>query len=124
MSSITRDLFPYATIRQSGELVEMIFETSIALPDGSYSVKRNNIMYRARVTDLSSDQIQRLQEGGMTVHSGSCISIPYELPSAPDSIIYNTQTYKVMESTITEGVSIFLVDKQPVGFANVEQGAM
>lgn len=123
MSVVTRDLFPMAISRQSGQEVELIFEDSTPRLDGSFDVLTRAIPYMARVTDLNADQIQRLQEGGITLHQGACVSIPFEFTNEPDSVLYNGSTYKVMESTISEGCSIFLVDKAPIGFSNVEAQA-
>jgi len=123
MSVVTRDLFSFAVSRQSGQEVDLVFEDSIQRLDGSFDVIQRVVPYMARVVDLSADEIQRLQEGGITIHSGASISIPYELEQTPDRILYNGATYKVVQAVPAENCSIFVVDKGAIGFSNVEAQA-
>lgn len=123
MSVVTRDLFSFAVSRQSGQEVDLVFEDSIQRLDGSLDVVQRVVPYMARVTDLSPDQIQRLQEGGITIHSGASIAIPFEFEQSPDRALYNGGTYKIIESTISENCSVFVIDKGAIGFSNVEAQA-
>jgi hypothetical protein len=123
MGVLTRDLFSMAQSRTADTQVWIQSEVSDQLLDGSFNVTSTLVPYMARMADLQPDQIQRLQQGGITIHAGASVAIPYEFEAAPDSLIYSGKTYKIVESTISENCSVLVIDKAPIGFSNVEAQA-
>lgn len=118
MTYITRDLLSYGIGRNAGEPVILVTKSFSSIGDGSYTNVKTETEVLARVVDLQPNQIERLQQKGITVHQGVSISVVGELSKAPDKIIRaNGQTYKVIDFTISENASIFIADLPPLGEA-------
>lgn len=119
MSYITRDLLSHAVSRNAGEQVTLITNTTLSFDgDGSYTATENEKSVRARVVDLQPNQIQRLQDRGLTVHSGVSISVVGELTKAPDRVRRSDgREYKIIDFTISENASIMIGDLPALGEA-------
>lgn len=116
MSYLTRDLLPLALSRASGESVVLITKQVVAEGDGSYSVTPAETTALARVVALTSSEIQRLQDKGITVNQGFSISIPSELSKAPDQVVRaDGSVLKVVRYTIEEGASVMIADMPAYG---------
>lgn len=91
--------------------------------DGSYLLSESQVVEKAGVVDLSEDQINRLQNGGITVNEGIVVTLPKELVFIPDSIIYGEDRYKILKNVISEHVTILTCGRIALGSAVVEAGA-
>ena len=111
----TRNLLPYAITRASMDLVELVYSEKNFLDDGSFERIENpeSLEYSARVIDLQPLEIQRLQEGGITLNKGKNISIPFQLEQSPDFIKFKNEILRVIQFTPSEGSTVFLVDSLP-----------
>ena len=123
MSSVTRGLACFAASRVAGYLITLNYSTKVLQNDGSYTLTSAPISLMADVVDLSEDQIQRLQEGGITINDGISITIPSELPSIPDTITFGTDTYTIMQDVISENTTVLICSRKPFGTAIPEAGA-
>lgn len=116
---VTRALFPFALQRQAGTLCELIYLRNTMLPDGSANPNPIEQRVRARITDLTTDDIQRLQFKGITINEGNLVSLPYEV-DPPYQVRYLGEIYTVVAYQISQGVTNMILPKVPIGFANVE----
>ena len=119
MTYITRNLLSFAVGRNAGEEVTLITNATLTFDgDGSYTPNKTETSIRARVVDLSPNQIKRLQDKGLTIHSGVSISVVGELAKAPDKVRRADGTeYKIIDFTISENASIFIGDLPALGAA-------
>ena len=120
---VTRDLACFATNRTAGYLITLNYSTKVLQNDGSYVLTAAPTSVMADVVDLSEDQIQRLQEGGITINNGISISIPSELPKIPDTITFGQDTYTIMQDVISENTTVLTCSRKPIGTSLVEAGA-
>lgn len=119
----TRNLLSYTANRLNGYPITLNYSTKTLLDDGSFLVEQNPVNEMAYVVDLSEDQIQRLQNGGITVNNGISVMLPKMITQIPDSIVYGQDTYTILQNVLSEDVSIFLCGKKSLGAAIVEVGA-
>lgn len=126
MGDITRDLLPYAIGRNVVEKVVLI--TLLSQPsaddDGSFTFYKEEIEADARVVALTSSEIQRLRESGITLNRGFSVALVGERQKAPDQVQRADGTLlKVTAYTIEEGASVFLCDAPPLGADGVAYGS-
>lgn len=119
MSYITRDLLSFTVGRNAGEEVTFVTNSQFTnIGDGSYGPTIEETQVFARVVDLQPNQIKRLQDKGLTVHSGVSISVVGELDKPPDKVRRSDgTTYKVIDFTIAENASILIADLPALGEA-------
>jgi len=126
MGVATRDLLPYAIGRNVTEtvvLVTLLAQESVN-DDGSYSFYKEQIEAEARVVGLTSSEIQRLREAGITLNQGFSVALTGELTKSPDQVQRaNGLLLKVVAYTIEEGASVFLCDAAPLGNAGESYGS-
>jgi hypothetical protein len=120
MSYLTKDLLSFAVSRNAGELVTLVTLTPISADgDGSYTPTIVETETLARIADLQPNQIKRLQDKGLTIHSGVSISIVGELEKAPDKVRRADGTeYKIVDFMIAENASILIGDLPALGSAS------
>lgn len=110
----TRNLLPLAVRRTTMELVNLVMSEKVFRDDGSFETIEDYVETRARVITLTSSEIQRLRENGITINSGFSISIIGELATVPDYILLvGSQVLRVVSYTFEAGVSIMLADALP-----------
>lgn len=124
----TRNLLCFAINRTAGYLITLNFSTKVFNPKGFYDITPSTVQKMAYVVDLSEDEIQRLQSGGITINSGIMVTIPEELANIPDSIsfgdgMYSDSTFKVERDVISEHCTIMTCSRWPIGHAVAEPGA-
>lgn len=127
MSALTRDLLPYAVGRAVTENVILItykdLQPSDAL-DGSYRYFKEETETKARVVALTSNEIERLAAGGLTLNRGVRVALVGEVTKDPDQIVRASGVVlKVMQSTVEEGASVFLCDIAPLGEDGTSYGS-
>jgi len=123
----TRKLLCLSMKRSAREEITIHYSTKTPAGDGSYNLVYTPETLLAGVVDLSEDQINRLQSGGITINDGIMVTIPKELPKIPDYISQGTGSttayYKIEKDVIAENVTIMTCSRQPYGFALPEVGA-
>ena len=124
----TRNLLCFSINRTAGYAVTLNFSGKTRNNDGSFTLVASQMVKMANVVDLSEDEIQRLQEGGITINSGIMVTIPEELDNIPDSItfdsgMYQSDTFKVERDVISENCTIMTCSRLPIGHAVAEVGA-
>lgn len=77
----------------------------------------------ADVVDLSEDEIQRFQEGGIIVNNGVKITLEFELTKIPDKITFGLNTYVIIDDVIGEGTSVLTCSRKTAGTATEEAGS-
>lgn len=119
MSYLTRNLLSYTIGRNAGEPVTFITNAVLtANGDGSYTPTITETPKMARVDDLTINQIQRLQDRGLTINKGINVSVVGEELKAPDRIRRaDGTTFKVIDFAINENASVFICDLPPLGEA-------
>ena len=126
MGDITRDLLSYAIGRNVVETVTLItlLAQESAADDGSFSFYKEEVRAKARVVALTSSEIQRLREAGITLNQGVSVALVGERQKAPDQVQRADGTLlKVVAYTIEEGASVFLCDAPPLGADGVAYGS-
>ena len=126
MGDITRNLFPYAIGRNVVETVTLITLIAQDSPDddGSLSWYKEEILAQARVVALTSAEIERLRESGITLNRGFSVALVGERQKAPDQVQRaNGVLLKVSHYTIEEGASVFLCDMPPLGEDGTSYGS-
>ncbi len=109
-----------AIARNAGEEVVFKIKTQVPAGDGSFQVYTRELKKMARVVNLQPNEIQRLQEKGVTLNQGVSISIADEFTTAPDKITRADGTVmKVVDYTIAENISVFIADVPAMGAAIV-----
>jgi len=116
-TAATRALYPFAIARSLTDEVGLVYTTKTLNDDGSFTLAQLPEWKMARVVDLTTSQIQRLQDKGVTIQHGVSVSFPCELDNSPDAISYGPDLLKVVEYTISEGCSVLTLDKAPIGTA-------
>ncbi len=119
MSYLTRDLLSFTVGRNAGELVTFItLGTFDNNGDGSFSPVETETEIKARVDDLTSNQIKRLQDKGITINQGINISVVGELEKQPDRVRRADGTvYKIITYAIVENATVMIADLPPLGEA-------
>lgn len=70
------------------------------------------LVYKAYWTgELTSDQIQRLAAGGLTVTEGATMTIPEILDRFAQRVLIRGAWWRVVQQVSTEGVTNFTLDK-------------
>jgi len=123
MSELTRDLLPMAAARLAMFTIILNYSTKVFANEGHYNLTPAPQSVQADVIDLSDDEIQRLQDGGITVNNGIKITLYFEITSLPDTITYGLNTYTIIQSVINEGTSVLTCSRKPLGTAVPEAGA-
>lgn len=126
MGDVTRDLLSYAIGRNTVETVVLVtlLPQESAADDGSFSFYKEEIQAAARVVALTSSEIQRLREAGITLNRGFSVALVGERQKAPDQVIRADGTLlKVTAYTIEEGASVFLCDMPPLGSDGTSYGS-
>lgn len=126
MGDVTRNLLPYAIGRNTVETVILVtlLPQESAADDGSFSFYKEEIQTTARVVALTSSEIQRLREAGITLNQGFSVALVGERQKAPDQVIRADGTLlKVKAYTIEEGASVFLCDMPPLGSDGTSYGS-
>lgn len=126
MGDVTRNLLPYAVGRNAVEAVVLItlYAQESAADDGSMSFYKEELQTNARVVALTSSEIQRLREAGITLNRGFSVALVGEKQKAPDQVQRADGTLlKVMAYTIEEGASVFLCDAPALGADGVAYGS-
>lgn len=89
----------------------LVFSDKTFENDGSFDLTTTETPIRARVIDLQPSDIQRLQEGGITINQGISISVIGELEKVPDYVKLEVdEIFRVVSYTFREGVSVMIVD--------------
>ena len=106
-------------IRRRSETSLILLYKNVATKngDGSFSLNPKQESAKGFLTALTQDEIKRLKDGGITVSSGAVVSIPYELVSVPDEILYDGSRGRVVKYSIAEGVSVLILETSIVGYA-------
>jgi len=119
----TRKLLSYSIRRALTDSVWLNFIEKTPNGDGSFTTTYRPEQVMARVVALSQADIQRLQSAGITLFGGVSVALPYEVQTVPDSVIYESATYKVESFTVAQGASIFILPEKPIGSAVIEANA-
>ena len=110
----TRNLFPYAIQRTTMEEITFAYSEKSFKDDGSFELEPEYEAVKARLITLTLKDIQRLQEGGITIEKGISVSVVNELTRIPDFIIREgEEIYRVVSYTFREGVSVLVCDSLP-----------
>lgn len=110
----TRNLAPYAITRTTMEKITLVFSDKVFKDDGSFETLDDMQEISARVIALTSAEIQRLVEGGVTINSGVSISLVGELAKVPDYIILTgSELMRIIRYTFEQGVSVMVCDMLP-----------
>lgn len=117
MGAATRDLLPFAVGRARSETVTVVTLKDVVLQDdGSASFYKEELQMLARVVALTSNEIERLQAGGLTINQGVSVAIVGELAKCPESIIRADGTIvKIVKFTIEEGATVMIGDVAALG---------
>lgn len=119
----TRGMLSFTVARFARDELDLVYAKKTANQDGSYDVKPNVQRVRGFLTDLTDSDIQRLKEGGITINSGAFASFPFEMTEIPLEIRSAAMRYKPVRYSISQGVSIFTLERHAIGQAIVEQNA-
>lgn len=93
----TRNMQGFIASRISSESVSLNYSSYVDSGDGSAVVTPEIITSMASVTDLNSNDIERLLKAGIIIKTGVTIviaSAPYV--SEPDTITWNSKNYRVV----------------------------
>ena len=114
MGWVTRELAVFAIGRLAGELVTLFLKAKSRQPDGSFAVSGAAQYVYGYFVDLTPNDIQRLQDKGITIQSGVSLSLPYEVSMMPDTVLHNYAEMRVVSGTISEGVTYLVLDDAPI----------
>lgn len=124
-NTITRNLQVYALTRQQSIEVGLVYNTRIKNSDGTFTASLSTVTTMVFFTSITPKQIQRLREGGVTIAKGAVLSLNEELVSAPIEVLSNKQddyTFltraKVVDYSISEGVTVLILDTETLKYAN------
>ncbi len=110
----TRNLLPYAITRTTMKLITFMFSEKVFQDDGSFQLVENPRDIKARIISLTSSELQRLRESGITINSGISVAINEELTQVPDYLILpGSEFFRVISFTFEEGVSVMTCDELP-----------
>lgn len=118
VGAVTRDLLAYAVARDVMETVTLVtlYPTPSVNGDGTFTFFKKENAVQARVVALTSNEIERLAAGGITVNKGVSVALTGELVKTPDQVIRADGTLmKVTAFTIEEGTTILTADIPPLG---------
>ncbi|MBN2401994.1 MAG: hypothetical protein JXN64_06320 [Spirochaetes bacterium] len=83
--------------RIASEFVSLIYSEYDEYSDGSAVVTNETVNCRASVGALQAKDIERLEKGGIIIRNGITIVIPETADTQPDIVIYDNQSYRVVE---------------------------
>lgn len=111
----TRQLLPFAIQRTTMEEITLVFSDKTFQDDGSFILDPlDEQVVKARIIALTSNELQRLRDGGVTINEGVSVSVIGELVQVPDYVKFEIdQIYRVVRYTFEQGVSIMIVDTLP-----------
>lgn len=118
-----RGVVSLAFSRLAKDAAELVFYDFSDNNDGSFETPKTTVPVKGFFTSLEAREIQRLREGGVTLNAGAYFSLPYELDRVPNEILCRGQNYAIIKPSIAAGTSVFLIDRKPLGVAQVEAGA-
>lgn len=98
----TRNMQGFITSRIASESVSLNYSSCVDSGDGSAVVTPEIISRKASVTDLNTNDIERLLKAGIIIKTGVTIviaSAPYA--SEPDTVTYNNKNYRVVNWAAT-----------------------
>lgn len=102
----TRNLAPYAFTRTTMKLIKLIYSDKTFKDDGSFETVEQEVETKVRLIALTSSEIQRLFESGVTISNGVSISLVGELTRLPDYLKDGEQLYRVVSYTFEQGASV------------------
>ena len=99
----TRSMQAFAASRISSETVYLNYPTFVDSGDGSAVVTPTAVSCRASVTDLNSNDIERLLKAGIIIKKGVTIVI-HSAPTTdePEGIIWSGKNYRPANWAVTQ----------------------
>lgn len=115
--AITRGLLPYAIRRAEMDPVELLFDEEQSITRiGTVEYVRFKITTGARVVALTTNEIERLNEGGITMDRGYSVSVSHRFKMSPVKIRLKDGTLlTIMKFTQDQGASVWVCDCPSLG---------
>lgn len=114
---ISRQLLPYACQRLRLSDIILVYQSKQLQADGSFRVTELEDAEKGYFTQLTTTEIQKLREGGMSITSGAQLTLSTEIEKIPDQVkhrkgkdgIYRDIS-RVIQYSRGEGITNLILD--------------